>query len=114
MLTFNEYQDQATATADYPLLGENLVYPALGLTEEAGEVAGKVKKLWRNKGKMAGEQLTTEERDAVIKELGDVLWYAAATATELRVPLGEIAVINLDKLANRKARGVVKSEGDNR
>lgn len=114
MLTFNDYQEGATGTADYPMLGDNIIYPALGCAEEAGEIAGKVKKLWRNKGKMAGRELTPDEKSAVVKEMGDNLWYLAALASELDISLGEVAVINLDKLADRKARGVIKSEGDNR
>lgn len=113
-MNINDYQAQATQTADYPMLGENLVYPALGCAEEAGEVAGKVKKLWRNKGKMSAKELTKDERDSIIKEMGDNLWYLAALATELRIGLSDVCAINLDKLADRKARGVIKSEGDNR
>lgn len=113
-MTLNEYQTQARATADYPLLGENLVYPALGGAEEAGEIAGKVKKLWRNKGKTSGVDLTQEEKDALIKEIGDELWYLAADCSELGITLQYAAEVNLDKLADRQARGVIKSEGDNR
>jgi NTP pyrophosphatase (non-canonical NTP hydrolase) len=113
-LTLDEYQKAANLTADYPLRGQNLLYPAIGCGEEAGEILGKVKKLWRNQGKTAGSSLTTEERDAILKELGDNLWYLAAMATELGVTLEEVAQINVTKLADRKARGVIKSEGDSR
>lgn len=114
--TLNEYQQKATATADYPMLGENLVYPALGCAEEAGEIAGKVKKLWRNQGIFSGtdEKLTTEQKDAIVKEMGDNLWYLAALATELGTTLQLVAMLNLHKLKDRKERGVIKSEGDNR
>lgn len=114
MLTFSDYQTAATETADYPLLGENALYPAVGAAGEAGELLEKVKKLWRNRGTFNPKEFTPEEMSAVVKEAGDVLWYLAALANEIKVPLGEIAVINLDKLRDRQKRGVIKSEGDNR
>lgn len=113
-LTLNEFQTRAASTADYPLLGENLLYPAIGVGEEAGEVLGKIKKLWRNKGKTAAKDLTPEEKLAVAKELGDELWYVAQEATELGFTLQQIAEINNEKLQDRRERGVIKSEGDDR
>lgn len=82
-----------------------LIYPALGLVNEAGEYAGKVKKILR------GDTNTTE---AAAAELGDVLWYLAACAEALGVNLSDVAQQNLDKLADRAARGVLKGSGDNR
>jgi NTP pyrophosphatase (non-canonical NTP hydrolase) len=110
----NVYQEKALGTAVYPNVGSNMVYPALGLAEEAGEVAGKVKKLWRNHGTMDGSNITNEQREAIIKELGDVLWYCAALSKEIGITLGSIALGNIEKLQDRAARGVIKSEGDNR
>ena len=75
MLTFDEYQQAARTTAQYPDMGKNFYYPTLGLAGEAGEVAEKIKKLMRDdKG-----ALTPERREALKKELGDVLWYVAAS-----------------------------------
>lgn len=82
-----------------------LIYPALGLVNEAGEYAGKVKKILR------GDTNTTE---AAAAELGDVLWYLAACAEALGVDLADVAHQNLTKLADRAARGVLKGSGDNR
>ena len=113
-MDFNEYQKAATATAQYPNVGKNLVYPALGLSGEAGEYLDKVKKLWRNRGEMSDENLTTSEIVEFAKEIGDVLWYAAACANELHLSLGDIADVNIAKLRDRQARGVIKSSGDNR
>ncbi len=113
-LTLSQYQERAMKTADYPLLGENLLYPAIGCGEEAGEILGKVKKLWRNHGKTSNKDLTSDERSAIVKEVGDNLWYLAAMCSELGVSLDLVANINLQKLADRKERGVIKSEGDNR
>lgn len=112
--TFNEYQERAVATASYPDKGSNLLYPALGIAGEAGEIVDKIKKLWRNKGYTKASQLSSEEKTELVKEIGDELWYLAAFSEELGVPLGEVAIINLDKLADRQRRNVINSEGDNR
>lgn len=113
-MNLNEYQVAATKTAEYPMLGSNLIYPALGLAGESGEVVDKIKKLWRNKGQTSGHELSQDDRIALAKEIGDTLWYVAALANELGYPLSDIARMNIEKLTDRKARGVVKSEGDNR
>ena len=77
---------------------------------ETGEVAEKLKKIQRNNnGKMS-----EAERTELLKELGDALWYLSAIAYYLKEPLSSIAEKNLDKVLDRKARGVVKSSGDNR
>ena len=114
MNTFDEYQVIALSTSVYPSIGENLVYPALGLAGESGEYVDKVKKNWRNKGSMSAHNLTPEEKKEYLKELGDILWYVAASARELGYELNEVAVMNLAKLGDRRTRGVIASEGDNR
>jgi len=109
-LKFCEYQEKAKETALYPKIGHGVIYPALGLANEAGEVLGKIKKAFRDDG---GE--FTEERLADISgELGDVLWYLAQVATELGLNLCNIADENIIKLLSRKERGKIKGEGDNR
>lgn len=113
-MEFNEYQDKATSLATYPDVGSNMVYPALGLAGEAGEVAEKIKKQWRNLGNMDGKKLSENDRNAIVKEIGDVLWYAAALAKEIGVTLSSGAVLNLVKLFDRRERDVIKSEGDTR
>ncbi|ADI15750.1 nucleoside triphosphate pyrophosphohydrolase family protein [Truepera radiovictrix] len=87
-----------------------IVYPTLGLANEAGEVAGKIKKIFRDKGGVIGEA----EREALKGELGDVLWYLTQICTELGLTLGEVAEANLAKLASRQARGTLGGEGDGR
>jgi NTP pyrophosphatase (non-canonical NTP hydrolase) len=104
------YQLRSRATAVYPGAGDNLVYPALGLAGEAGEVAEKVKKAIRDDGGV----LTEERRAAIAKELGDVLWYVAQLATEADLDLDEIAEGNLAKLLSRRERGVLQGSGDDR
>ena len=110
----DDYQKKALDTADYPERGHNMLYPALGIAGEGGECADKCKKFWRNRGITDGALLTDGEKDALVKELGDCSWYIAAMADELGLSLSHIFQTNLDKLADRKARGVIKSEGDNR
>lgn len=112
--SLNQYQQDAIQTASYPDRGKNMVYPALGLAGEAGETAEKVKKFWRNLGMINANELNAEQKLTVIKEMGDVMWYLAALADELSVDLSFVARMNIDKLRDRQARGVVKSEGDNR
>lgn len=115
MTTFEEYDQLIAKTAQYTGRAAGwLLYPALGLCGEAGEVAEKVKKLLRNSGKEYAAELTSSERLELLKELGDSQWYISALATALGSSLSEVAQINADKLLSRLERGVVKSEGDNR
>jgi len=109
-MDFNDYQGSALITAIYPNRGVNFTYPALGLAGEAGEVADKLKKVIRDHGGV----LTDPVRDAVAKELGDVLWYVAVLAAEIDYDLNTIAQANLNKLASRQERGVISGSGDNR
>lgn len=101
----NEYQDRAMKfrkpTADN-------VYAVLGLVEEAGEVAGKFSKARRD------GLNTAEFKDAVVKELGDVLWMVAAIADDLDVHLENVANANISKLNDRMSRHVIGGSGDNR
>lgn len=109
-LTFQTYEEGAARTAAYPGRSSgDLTYPALGLNGEAGEVAEKLKKTIRDHG---GD--IQPNREAIIKELGDVLWYLAACAHELNISLAEVAQRNLDKLADRAARSQIHGEGDER
>jgi len=111
-MTLQEYDERAAGTAIYPGQGftEGLIYATLGLTGEAGESSENVKKLLRDDGGI----LTSSRRDALMKEAGDVLWYLSAMAAELGSSLEEIAQLNLNKLADRKARDVLGGSGDNR
>lgn len=98
----NEYQQEARKTAFYK---DKIIYPALGLCGEAGEVAEKIKK-WMRDG--------TIDDQAVAKELGDVLWYVANLAEDLGYDLEEIARMNIEKLQSRQKRGKLHGSGDNR
>jgi NTP pyrophosphatase (non-canonical NTP hydrolase) len=115
-MTFEEYHQLIADTANYPGVGFNLVYPALGLAGEAGEASEKVKKLWRDHGVTSRLELEREGLDnaAIIKELGDVLWYVDALATELGVTLEHVARVNTEKLISRLNRGTLAGQGDER
>ena len=108
-MTLNEYQKRALETAIY-LTEAKIVYPTLGLTGEAGEVADKVKKVIRD---FKGE-FSESVRYELAKELGDVLWYIAALSHDLGYTLEEIGEMNNAKLASRKQRGKINGNGDNR
>ena len=109
-MNFTDYQKKSRATAKYPVIGHGVIYPTLGLANEAGEVAGKIKKIFRDKDGVIGET----EREALKSELGDVLWYISQVCTELDISLDEAAEANIAKLLDRQARGVIKGDGDNR
>ncbi len=109
-MMFSDYQQQSRKTAIYPDLGNNIVYPTLGLVGEAGEIAEKIKKMLRDD---AGE-LTEERKELLKKELGDVLWYIAQLCTEMGFDMDDVATHNLDKLFSRMDRGKLKGDGDTR
>ena len=101
-MSMNDYQSMAAKTAIYSS-AHQILYPALGLAGEAGEVANKVKKMIRD---------NNFDRDGVAAELGDVLWYVAALARDLNVDLQQLAMQNLEKLYGRKERGTLGGSGD--
>ena len=83
-----------------------LIENALGLLGEAGEVAEKIKKKFRDNNRI--------EPKEIVKELGDVLFYTVALANFYGYSLEEIIEINVDKLDSREERGVLQGSGDNR
>jgi NTP pyrophosphatase (non-canonical NTP hydrolase) len=109
-MDFAYYQTHSRKTAQYPNLGANFVYPALGLAGETGEVAEKIKKVIRDRGGVI-DGVTKSE---IAKELGDVLWYVSQIAAELELSLESIAAANLEKLQSRMERGTISGDGDNR
>lgn len=111
-LDFDSYQEFTDTTAIYPrdnALAE-LTYLALGLSGEAGEVAGKVKKIVRDQG----SYLTLANKADIAKELGDVQWYLARLSAAVGRTLSSIAEDNVIKLRSRAQRGVLGGSGDNR
>ena len=103
------YQQVAKQTAIYPR-EQAIIYPTLGLTGEAGEVANKVKKIIRDDGYKNNESLVQE----ISAEIGDCLWYISVLADDIGCKLSDIANANLEKLANRKEKGTLHGSGDTR
>lgn len=105
MTDFEEYTQFVVGMKVYPER-HAIVYPALGMIGEAGEVSEKVKKWLRGDRELDKEDL--------IKEIGDVMWYAASLADDLGYTLQDVIEANVAKLSSRKERGVLKGSGDNR
>lgn len=105
----NEYQKKTLETAIYPQAGSGspieLYYLAMGIASEAGEVAGKIKKLIRDGGL---------DSIAIMHEVGDVLWYAARMCDALGFELEDVMQVNYYKLTKRKDNGTIQGNGDNR
>lgn len=78
----------------------------LGLVGEAGEIAEKLKKSFRD-----GAVL---DKKSMLKELGDVLFYVAALSNFYGSSLRVVAEMNREKLDSRQERGVLQGSGDNR
>ena len=118
-MKINEYQLQAHSFADYTIpvipnsrefVSVDYCYPVMGLSEEAGEVAGKFAKAIRD----CNGKIDNERKEAIVKELGDVTWFVAELCTLLNVSMEEVMQKNIDKLTSRRDRGVIKGEGDDR
>lgn len=103
-MNLNEYQRLASRTAN--LKDEALTNFALGIAGEAGEVADMVKKYVFH-----GHQL---DRDELIKELGDVLWYVSQLAAWMDIELDEVAKRNIEKLMARYPNGFSKEASRSR
>lgn len=116
----SEYQVKAHDFASY---GDNAMYPALGLAEEAGEVCGKVAKFIRHNNGMTPQDaekssspLMRDEvakfRTALMSELSDVMWMVAEIATLNGLGLDEIMEYNIVKLTERMSKGLIDGSGD--
>src|ERR1019366_7796168 len=97
MITNNDYMEFTRSTAIYPKERE-LEYLALGLTSEAGEVEGKVKKVIRDNNGMVSQETET----ALISELGDVAWYLVRLCDHFEISLDTLLLENYNKLSKRK------------
>lgn len=121
-MELDEYQKKAMTTC-VPS-SENACYMLFGLTEEVGELCGKVSKAIRKEWvsvennhiqRIIGDSGTIDEfREQIKAEAGDVLWMLAGLCQQFGWSLEEVAQYNLDKLASRQKRGVIIGNGDNR
>ena len=109
-MNFNDYQTRSRKTAGYPPIGHPVIYPTLGLVNEAGEVAGKIKRIHRDDN----DVLTEDRRRQILIECGDVYWYLNRLVAKLDSTMYVVRGMNIDKLRDRAARNVLKGEGDNR
>lgn len=114
-MRFDEYQKKAITTdlsagKGHEVLSIAFMDKILGLVGESGEIADKFKKILRDKD----GKLDESDRQEMVKELGDVLWYIALVAQYLNVSLDNIATKNIEKLASRHKRGALSGSGDNR
>lgn len=109
--TFDEYQaDSAETNLHPPTLVPPLVYYALAVNAEAGELADKVVKIYRDRG----GTMADEDKEALIDEMGDVLWYLTRLCEVIEVPLTMIAFRNIIKLERRVDQGTIQGSGDKR
>ena len=113
-MDFDEYQKKASnydlATKTSSLKEVGFIEKVLGLVGESGETADKIKKILRDKDGI----VSNEDKELIVKELGDVLWYVAAISRYLEVSLSEVADCNIKKLENRYQRNKIHGEGDKR
>lgn len=109
-MKLNEYQEHARSTALYLQNDAAKFYPYFGLAGETGEVMEKVKKIIRDKN----GNFSDEDKLALKKELGDVMWYIANIAKDLNMTLEDVAKTNIEKLQSRKEKGTLRGSGDNR
>ena len=105
-MTWQEYYEFTTQTNTKPVL-EHMTY---GLFEEAGEVAGKCKRLYREHDGLPN----VEWEEALKLELGDVLWNLVELSKYFGWQLEEMRDANVQKLRDRVARGVIVGTGDKR
>jgi NTP pyrophosphatase (non-canonical NTP hydrolase) len=113
-MNIDEYSKRALTTLTHNYahgdITPQLMAQVLGLAGESGEVLEKFKKLLRDKEGI----ITDDDKQEILKELGDVLWYVNSVSHLLDSDLAEVASINLDKLSSRKDRGKLHGNGDNR
>lgn len=108
-MTLKEYEEKAMSTAVFPE-EYAILYPALKLAGEAGEVAEKIGKVLRDNNGVFDDKVKLK----IAKELGDVLWYIPALAKGIGFDLEEIARMNIEKLSDRKNRNQIQGSGDER
>ena len=110
-MTLDEYQKEALVTAIFSDDEfKDLAHWVFGITGEAGEIAEKIKKIVRDKD----GKIDTTDREEIIKEIGDVLWYLAVLAKHLDVNFDEVGRRNIAKLRSRQSRDKITGSGDNR
>jgi len=108
-MTVNEYQDFTKTTAIYPE-DRAMDYLVAGLCSEAGEVAGKYKKIIRDKDGI----IDVQDSYQIVSELGDCLYYIARLAETIGWDMSDVIDVNVSKLTDRQERDVLSGSGDGR
>jgi len=108
-ISLDKFQEKFPETPDEVIKLLAVAYDGLGLGE-AGEVQGKIKKIIRDNGGI----ITPEATEAIKSELGDTLWYITSMCKNLGITLADVAQSNIEKLHDRRDRGVLGGSGDNR
>lgn len=111
---FDDYQTWQRGFVHENIDDCTLLYPTLKLNGEAGEIAEKVGKLWRDRNLTDTREMGPETRMEILKEIGDVLWYCSELAFRLGFKLSDVAAANIEKLESRRERGTLLGSGDNR
>lgn len=112
-MNFDDFQETSASTAHWRDGQDEQykqMYLCLGLAGETGELIEKVKKMIRNDDGV----LSDETRKLIKLEVGDVLWYLSQLSRELDISFQDAAQANIEKLADRRTRGVIRSAGDMR
>lgn len=111
-MDFDEYEKLASRTAIFNDSQRlyRLYDLGLGIAGESGELVEKLKKIIRDDD----GKVTEERREALKKEIGDVLWYLSQLSSALGFKFSEAAEANVKKLEDRYARDMIKGSGDNR
>jgi NTP pyrophosphatase (non-canonical NTP hydrolase) len=107
-LTIETFADYDRRRQEFDIGPKDLWYAGLGLSDEAGEAVGKIKKLYRDRNGIIDE----ETRRLILSELGDCLWYLSGVANRLGSNLETVATMNIEKLSGRKERGTLRGNGD--
>ena len=106
-MTIKEYQSLAMTTLNPDLSKKDvLINGVMGLCGESGEAIDIVKK-WLAQG----HEL---DKEKLAKELGDICWYLAETATALDLSLEDIMAANIEKLRRRYPEGFDAQRSQNR
>jgi len=110
-MDFQEYIEFTRDTAIYPDAMKHsvseLMYLGLGLSSEAGEVTGVIKKAYR-------DGIRLDMQDHMIAELGDVFWYLIRLCDAMKINPEDVMAMNMDKLRSRAQRSKLGGSGDYR
>lgn len=100
-MDLKKYQDWVEEVSSDRVNTLGLIYAGLGLAGETGEAVERVKKIVRDREGVA----TEEDREYLLLELGDILWYVAKFCNELDLTLHDVFVTNVNKINDRRING---------